>query len=150
MESRMIIPAKLLWLRPVAIGLCLLSFFFIYAFQHNWLTFSRGAWSAEFPFLPFSVNRTLRLIVNDGLCLVLFVAIFNRRDELKLASFVFLIELLVILPIYLFLKLSLEGDSEISSPLLSFVHRLIVNPLLMFILLAGLLFQQYRSSGKLW
>jgi hypothetical protein len=48
------------------------------------------------------------------------------------------------------IKLGWEGDSEISSPLLSFVHRLIVNPLLMFVLMAGLVLQRYSTSGKVW
>jgi cadmium resistance protein CadD (predicted permease) len=82
--------------------------------------------------------------------LLLFVALFNRKAELKVATAVFLIELLVLLPIYLGIKLGWEGDSEISSPLLSFVHRLIVNPLLMFVLMVGLVLQRYSTSGKVW
>lgn len=63
-----------------------------------------------------------------------------------LASAVFLLELLIVLPFYMVAKLTLEGDSEISAPLLSFIHRLIVNPLLMMVLLAGLLYQKYRTE----
>jgi hypothetical protein len=150
MENRPIIPANLFWLRPVAIVFCLLFFLLIYTFQRQWLTFTQVNLSTYHPYLPFILNRTVRLIVNDGLCLLLFVALFNRKEELKLATAVFLIELLIILPIYFVIKLSWEGDIEISSPLLSFVHRLIVNPLLMFVLMVGLLLQRYNTSGKVW
>lgn len=138
----MIIPDKHKWSRWVlgfaAIGLMML----LYVFQRNLLWLSPSATQLEY--LPFIVNRLARLFLNDTLCIILFLAIFNSRKELTLASVVFLIELLIILPFYLLVKLTLEGDSEISAPLLSFIHRLIVNPLLMFVLLAGLLYQKYR------
>jgi len=47
----------------------------------------------------------------------------------------FLAELFILLPVYFALKISLEGDAEISSPLLSQLHRMIVNPLLMLVLI---------------
>jgi len=52
-------------------------------------------------------------------------------------------EFFILLPIYFIMKLSLEGDSEISSPLLSQLHRMIVNPLLMIILILGLVYQDF-------
>jgi exosortase F-associated protein len=91
----------------------------------------------------FVINRTARLILNDLACLLIIFALFQEAKYLKIAFWVFLIELLVILPVYMAVKLSLEGDSEISSPLLSQVHRLIVNPMLMILLIAGFLFQRY-------
>lgn len=94
----------------------------------------------------FVINKTIRLILNDILCVCLIYALFPGRNYLRLAWYIFLIELLVILPIYLVIKLSLEGDSELSSPLLSQIHRLIVNPLLMFLLMIGFLYQ--RLSAK--
>ena len=138
----MIIPDKHKWSRWLlgftAVGLMAL----LYVFQSNllWLLPS----DTDIKYLPFILNRFTRLVLNDTLCLILFLAIFNNRKELTLASAVFIIELLILLPFYLTVKLTLEGDSEISAPLLSFIHRLIVNPLLMMILLAGLLYQKYR------
>jgi len=137
----MIIPDKHKWSRwvlgMIAVGLMALC----YIFQQKifWLPDETGI-----TYLPFILNRTVRLVVNDAMCLLLFLAIFNRKKELTLASWLFGIELLIILPSYLVVKLTLEGASEISAPFLSFIHRLIVNPLLMFVLLAGLLYQQHR------
>lgn len=150
MENKPIIPAKWFWLRPMAIVFCLLFFLIVYSVQRQWLTFTQVNLSTYHPYLPFIFNRTVRLIVNDGLCLLLFVALFNRKAELKLATAVFLVELLILLPIYLVIKLGWEGDSEISSPLLSFIHRLIVNPLLMFVLMVGLVLQRYSTTRKVW
>lgn len=90
----------------------------------------------------FVINRTSRLIVNDLACLVIILAVFRERKYLKIAFYVFLLELLVILPVYLVIKLSLEGNSEISSPLLSQVHRLVVNPMLMILLMGGFFYQK--------
>ncbi len=92
----------------------------------------------------FVINRTVRLILNDLACFFIILAVFREVKYLKVAFWVFLVELLVILPLYLTLKLSLEGDSEISSPLLSQIHRLIVNPTLMILLMAGFFYQQKR------
>jgi exosortase F-associated protein len=96
----------------------------------------------------FIANRTLRFLLNDCACLMLVVAIFNKASYLRLSFWVFLAELLVLLPIYFIVKLSLEGDSEISSPLLSQIHRMIVNPLLMLVLIAALLYQDYSRKLK--
>lgn len=98
------------------------------------------------PYLIFVFNKTLRLIVNDAACFIIILAIFQETRYLRLSFYVFLIELLLILPVYFFIKLSLEGDSEISSPLLSQIHRLIVNPTLMILLMIGFFYQQHRRS----
>jgi len=76
----------------------------------------------------------------------LFAAIFNRSAEVRIGTLVAFFELIFLLPAYIVLKFALEGDIEISNPLLSFVHRLIVNPLLMIILLFSLVYQRYLVS----
>lgn len=94
----------------------------------------------------FIINKTIRLILNDLACLMLISALFPGKVYMKAAFYLFLLELFVLLPVYFMIKLSLEGPSEISSPLLSQIHRLIVNPLLMFLLMIGFLYQ--RLSRK--
>lgn len=95
----------------------------------------------------FIVNKTIRLILNDAACVCLIYALFPGRNYLRIAFYVFLVELFIILPIYFIFKLTLEGDSELSSPLLSQIHRLIVNPLLMFLLMAGFLYQRLTRQN---
>lgn len=94
----------------------------------------------------FIVNKTIRLILNDLACLMLIVALFPGRVYMKAAFYLFLIELFVLLPAYFLIKLNMEGPSELSSPLLSHIHRLIVNPLLMFLLIAGFLYQRITRT----
>lgn len=100
------------------------------------------AWQLTHPYTVFVVNKTIRLILNDIACMMLIHALFSERMYLKVAFWLFLIELFVVLPVYVVVKLNLEGDSEISSPLLSQIHRLIVNPLLMFLLMIAFLYQK--------
>lgn len=96
----------------------------------------------------FALNRTIRLILNDVGCLLIILAVFREKKYLQVAFGVFLIELFALLPVYLLIKLSTEGDSEISSPLLSQIHRLIVNPMLMILLIAGFFYQRFRTAKK--
>ena len=100
------------------------------------------------PTTAFVFNKTFRLVLNDMLCIVLIYAIFEERKYMQIAFYVFCFELIVLLPAYLIVKLSLEGTSEISSPLLSQIHRLIVNPMLMLILMTGFYFQRRQASLK--
>lgn len=90
----------------------------------------------------FIVNKTVRLIMNDLACMIMIYSVFQKRMYLKASLYLFLVELFVMLPVYLIVKLNLEGTSELSSPLLSQIHRLIVNPLLMFLLMIGFVYQR--------
>jgi exosortase F-associated protein len=139
-------------LRFLWLALGMMGLLFVYLFQKEnpaqVLGFLLGTSSLNAN-LEFAVNRTLRLLLNDAFCMLIIYALFRERAYVSLAFLLFCFELVVLLPVYLVIKLSLEGPSEISSPLLSYIHRLIVNPLLMFILMAGFYYQNYfHSSGK--
>ena len=99
------------------------------------------------PYVIFIINKTTRLILNDLVCMWLIYLLFQNKIFLRGAFYLFLIELFIILPIYFFFKLNLEGDSELSSPLLSQIHRLIVNPLLMFLLILGFVYQRLKEKS---
>jgi hypothetical protein len=102
--------------------------------------------------IAFTLNRIIRLIINDLACIALIRVLFLEPRYERLAIAVFLTELLVVLPLYLAVKLTLEGPTEISSPALAQVHRMIVNPLLMFLLIIGLFYERLRgmpgNNGK--
>lgn len=95
------------------------------------------------PNTVFILNRYIRLTLNDIACLLVIYAFFREGNYIKLAFWVFLLEFFIFLPLYLTIKLNLEGPSEISSPLLSQVHRLFVNPMLMILLMGGFLYQKH-------
>lgn len=123
----------------------------VYLFQRfdylNFFLILTGAKNASpHPYTFFIVNKSLRLIINDLACMLIIYSIFQQKKYLQLSLYVFLFELIVLLPGYFVLKLSLEGDSEISSPLLSQIHRMIVNPTLMILLMAGFFYQRRRSK----
>ena len=100
------------------------------------------------PYGVFIFNRTIRLIINDGACMLLIWSLFGQMKYLKAAFIILLIELFIMLPLYFIIKLNLEGASEISSPLLSQIHRIIVNPLLMLILILGFYYQKVTSDTR--
>ena len=98
------------------------------------------------PYSYFVVNKTIRLVINDAACFLMMWAIFQEPKYLRLGLYVFLVEVLVLLPVYFMIKLYWEGDSEISSPLLSQIHRMIVNPTLMLLLMVALFYQRYTMK----
>ena len=98
------------------------------------------------PYIHFTIRKIIRVIIND-LCMLLIIHVwFNNKSITKLAYNVMLIDTLLLLPLYLALKLSIEGDSEISSPLLSQLHRVIVNPTLMILIIPGVYFHRLKSE----
>jgi exosortase F-associated protein len=97
----------------------------------------------------FIFNRTLRFLINDLSVILLIYVIFEIRGLVKIAFLVQLFGLFVVLPFYFYFKLMLEGPSEISSPLLSFVHRIIVNPILMLLLIPAFYFQSTVKNKRI-
>nr|WP_262899620.1 exosortase F system-associated protein [Chryseosolibacter histidini] len=98
--------------------------------------------------MHFSINRLARIFLNDIFMLLVLYALFADTRILKLALWVQVIDLLVLLPLYLVVKLSLEGDSEISSPFLSQFHRLIVNPTLMILIIPAVYYQRLARKDR--
>lgn len=138
--------------RSVWIGSALLVLVLVFVFQRfNYAvaltSFLPEGLQITQPNTIFIINKTIRLVLNDVACMVLIYAWFKERKYLTLSFYLFLVEVCLLLPIYFIVKLSLEGDSEISSPLLSQIHRLIVNPLLMFLLMVGFVYQRVRTKN---
>lgn len=100
-----------------------------------------GGWSLTEQ-SEFVIRKMLRVLLNDLFMLIFITAWFRDKKVTRLAIFVQLIDGLILLPIYLVAKLGLEGTSEISAPLLSQFHRLIINPTLMILLIPGIYFQR--------
>ena len=95
----------------------------------------------------FVLRKTLRVVLNDLFMLMFINAWFRDWKVTRLALAIQLIDGLVLLPIYLIIKLSVEGSSEISSPLFSQFHRLIINPTLMILLIPAVYFQKFSNKG---
>lgn len=116
--------------------------------RFNYCALVFGIWDLELPSTTFQFifNRTLRYIINDFSVILLIYAIFESKSLIKIAFGLQFIGLFIVLPIYFYFKLSLEGPTELSSPLLSFIHRIVVNPILMLLLIPGYYYQQRHAK----
>jgi len=94
--------------------------------------------------MKFAIKKIFRVLLNDFFMLVFITVWFKDRKITQLAILIQLIDGLFLLPIYLYLKLSIEGIAEISIPLLSLFHRLIINPTLMILLIPAVYFQRMQ------
>jgi exosortase F-associated protein len=130
----------------VITGLLVLALLYIFQQINVGLFITQSLGLQQNEYLQFVINKTLRLLLNDFVCFVMICLIFKEREYRQFGLWVFGVELLIILPAYLFFKLTFEGYGEISNPLLSFVHRLIVNPMLMIITMIALGYQKFTSS----
>ena len=129
----------------IGIGVLVLVFLFQKFSYYHFFAGIVGYSGHVHEYTVFIINKTTRLLINDTTCLVLIYALFYNTKYIRLGAFVQLIEMFLILPAYFIVKLNLEGDSEISSPLLSQFHRLIVNPTLMILLIIGFFYQNKNS-----
>lgn len=100
------------------------------------------------PYTHFVARKVTRVLLNDSFMLLFIHALFLDPKVTRLAWYVQLADTLILLPLYLFVKLYYEGDAEISMPLLSQLHRLIVNPTLMVLLIPAVYYQRIRAAQK--
>lgn len=91
------------------------------------------------PFQAFALGRTFRFIVNDLLVILIIHALFQERKYVFFAFFVQLLGILLLLAPYLYIK----SFTAYNGPMLSFIHRLIVNPLLMLMMIPAFYYQKY-------
>ena len=136
------IPAKRLILAIIAI-ITLVALYLLQRFNYAAVFFPDTT-----PDFQFIFNRTFRYFFNDLAVILLLWALFQSKKLLKIAFILQLFGLVVILPVYFYFKLSLEGPSELSSPLLSFIHRIVVNPILMLLLIPGWYYQQRLKQAN--
>jgi exosortase F-associated protein len=96
----------------------------------------------------FIARKILRVFLNDLFMLIFIATWFKDRQVTRFAFYVQLIDGLFLLPLYLSIKIAWEGTSEISSPLLSQLHRLIINPTLMILLIPAVYFQKLHRKDE--
>lgn len=97
------------------------------------------------PYTHFAVKKILRVLLNDSFMLLFIHALFRDAAVTRLAWYVQIVDTLILLPVYLIIKLTYEGDAEISTPLLSQLHRLIVNPTLMVLLIPAVYYHRIKN-----
>ncbi len=130
------------WLNKSLIALAVLGIMLTFLFQEfTFLSNLNISGNAQ-----FILRKVLRVLLNDFFMLIFIAAWFKEWRITRLAIAIQLIDSLILLPAYLVLKLWAEGNAEISIPLLSQLHRLIINPTLMILLIPAVYFQRLSKS----
>lgn len=84
-------------------------------------------------------SKVLRYIVNDGFALLMLWGLFGNKRYMRFAVLVFLFGFLVLLPLYLILTLHYYYSAY---AFLNHLHRLVLNPVLMMLLIPAFYYQQ--------
>jgi exosortase F-associated protein len=87
----------------------------------------------------FLVNRTIRFLLNDFFSIGLIYALFGSRQHVVFAFVVQLTGLFLFLLPYFVIKIYLP---TYNGPLINFLHRIILNPLLMMLLIPAFYYQR--------
>ena len=96
----------------------------------------------------FIINRTIRFLLNDLFAIGLIYALFAERKYIIFSLWVQLAGIFLFLIPYFILKLNFPSYN---GPLINYLHRLILNPTLLLLLIPAFYYQRSllskRSSG---
>lgn len=93
----------------------------------------------------FFLNRSVRFLLNDALMIGLIYALFEKRKYIVFALWVQLVGVLCFLLPYFTLKFYFPSYN---GPLISFLHRLVLNPTLLLLLIPAFYYQRSRRSDS--
>jgi exosortase F-associated protein len=133
--------------RSFWLGLAVAGLASVFLFQHVDVV----SWFCECNVNPntrFALRKFVRVLLNDSFMLLLIHAWFYEKRISRIAWYIQMIDILILFPLYLLIKLNTEGHSEISSPLLSQFHRLIVNPTLMVLVIPAVYYERLTRSRR--
>jgi len=127
----------------IAIGvICLTGLVAVFIFQKfdftGWIGIHTGNT------VRFILNRSIRFIINDGLAIGLIFAIFYERKYVLFAIVIQIIGLFLFLLPYFILKINYPSYN---GPLISYLHRLILNPTLLMLLIPAFYFQKIKGRN---
>jgi exosortase F-associated protein len=123
----------------IAAGAGLLIFFLKQRFDFAGFFFEVDQQTAK-----FLINRTIRFFINDLLAILLIYALFAERKYVVFAFWVQLLGVVFLLLPYFVLKIEFPSYN---GPLINFLHRIILNPTIMLLLIPAFYYQQ-REGGK--
>ncbi len=130
---------KLRWTLGV---ICILGLMVIFIGQKqsvaSWLGIVNPSWA-------FFIDKVTRYLLNDLFMIGLIGALFFQKKYILFALVVQIGGTFLLLGPYLWLKLVLHADN---GPLVSFLHRIIVNPLLLILLLPAYYIQRQQTVGS--
>lgn len=125
------------YLRSVVGTGCVAGLVLIFIFQR----FDTAGWIGMDMGNParFILNRSIRFVLNDVLAIGLIFALFYERKYVIFAMVAQLMGMFLFLIPYFILKVNYPGYN---GPLISFLHRLILNPTLLLLLIPAFYFQK--------
>jgi hypothetical protein len=94
------------------------------------------------PIASFMVNRAIRYVAKDQFATLLVLALFGKKRYVFVAIYVQLLGLVLILVPYAVLKVY---HPAYNGPLLSFFHRLVLNPTLIYLLIFFFWYQEKQK-----
>jgi exosortase F-associated protein len=98
----------------------------------------------DFEFIgQFLFNRTVRFVLNDFLMITMIFALFPQKKYVIFALWVQLAGIIFILFPYFLLKIYFP---YYNGPLISYLHRLILNPTLLLLLIPAFYYQKRTSK----
>ena len=95
--------------------------------------------------VAFIVNKTLRYVINDLLAIAVIFGLFSEKKYTRFSFYVMLFGLLVLLPAYL--SLYFIQPHGLSS-LISHLHRIVLNPVLMMLLIPAFYYQRSTEHKR--
>ena len=95
--------------------------------------------------VTFLVNRTVRFFLNDLFAIGLIFALFPFRKYVIFSIWVQVAGVIFLLIPYFILKVFFV---DYNGPMISFLHRLVLNPLLLFLLIPAFYYQRNRIASK--
>lgn len=93
----------------------------------------------------FILNRTIRFLLNDLFAIGLIYALFAARKYVMFAIWVQVVGVFLFLIPYFILKLNFPSYN---GPLINYLHRLILNPTLLMLLIPAFYYQRLNASRK--
>jgi exosortase F-associated protein len=95
--------------------------------------------------LEFASNKFFRYLLNDLFTIVIIHGYFLKKRYTRFAFVLMVFGLVVLLPIYLYLYFSeIPGISS----MVSHLHRIVLNPVIMMLLIPSLFYQESRARTK--
>lgn len=129
-------------LKYLIIGtLCAAGLAAVYLFQRIDLAALLGL--ADTKMQRFLVNRTIRFLLNDAFMIGIIYALFREKKYLLFAIWVQLAGIVFLLIPYFILKVRFPNYN---GPLINFLHRLILNPTLMILLIPAFYMQRKKNN----
>ncbi|UII23892.1 exosortase F system-associated membrane protein [Fulvivirga ligni] len=122
--------------------IAIIGLMIMYLVQRNIQAFFNSLLSDSY--YAFVAARIFRFLINDLLMIAVIYALFKKRKYVVFAFYVQLAGIIFILTPYLIIK----SYTSYNGPLLSYLHRLIVNPLLMLLLIPAFLYQEKINQSK--